>query len=1382
MPLDTFICGSCQGSFNDIEQFILHKNSLCGQQTDESSSQLAASADDSEYVQTENHEDSPGVDTGQQIAEILDMDSMVSSVNGVSRVVSFSGAEEALLTGTGQVFQGENMQTVIILQGDMPHLSLENAGQFLAEVSQEQPNNEYLASLYKKKGRGGRPRKTKKEETIKVEEPKEKVADIGTDGKLTCQRCKKVFNRERVFNAHKCIAMSEYVDFTTKDIANIDPDDNDLPQDDLVDAGALEDDDAEYRVPANVKLETESDSAGPGLGTEVEYTTRVINGKIVSSRHSEGTSEDNQDVDLEQVARYAEQGSNEGSTEGQQVQQSSEAKEIPVQLSSGPDIEDTVRDMVGTTPMFLSEEDKAKFEASLNVDLSGIDHMFQTHGIKQEVNMDIAQPSRFCNTMLTLFSCNTCDKVFKSLSHMRFHVLTHTTLRPYKCFKCNYDSNCRGNLYTHMRKHTGQYYHCDHCKFQTVNKSHLAEHQLIHTSDKQRCKICNKLYNTQKSLMSHIRKYHDNAKGKEYLATFMQGRDMRGTTVIHQCHVCNRKFKKKTDRDRHLFVHDIKDMSIIQHCQLCSYSASRPKYLEKHFQKHRCLYRCCKCEQIFLSSSRLVEHLTSLHSDTDDPATWEALFEASIATSLYLPEPDTNLPSNEKSFVNLPEELSEVAITRQERLQNTGEDYLPMCNADAFINIDPLESGITSESAEAVEGLEQSAMEDGVVSMDTSNHGNQVTFSNHDNQESENDHDLSATKEGSDENCPDTDDVAQNNSCDMNIESNASNVEQQRDVTDKENKEPMELEDNMESDSRDVEQASEDVDEDTAVVEETDLTEEDLLGPVKPRTGSVARLIEKLGYKPMSLQIFQKMRDTFGSEECEYCGRLFFSRTDYEPHVLTHTGDKPFLCTKCNFRSISKDNLRRHMDKEHDNVSYPCRECAFVAYTRTQLWNHALKHKGLKGLECPSCREQFENMSELKEHADTIHPNANIEGLDKLISNKHKLQGKIGRRSYKCPHCDKVFVRASSELQKHMWIHEGIKPFKCPLCPYACRSKNNLQAHMLRHSKDKPFHCGDCGKAYKSKTALRWHVRAHAGKLFKCDQCPYEATQASHLKRHMETHSVKRRYACKDCQYSANTLGFLKVHYARFHKSVESTDIPVIAQDVTGMQADNCFKCLSCDYLFGNLSDLKRHLKSRHQIDVNDLSQVVNESSNELQVQIGEQGIQQVEGYPIMEIKLDQAQIADGNLDEKTASVVSILNQIMGLQQGGAGLGAGLRQGEGHEHQQGVVVTQENIVVENDGSHVYHVNAGTTGLDDSQVYHVSGNTATTEIDGHQYVIQYVSQAEDGCVEVQGDSIEEEVMTEDHVTTHDQILAEGHVTTQGQIIMDGQVLTEGQVMS
>ena len=58
---------------------------------------------------------------------------------------------------------------------------------------------------------------------------------------------------------------------------------------------------------------------------------------------------------------------------------------------------------------------------------------------------------------------------------------------------------------------------------------------------------------------------------------------------------------------------------------------------------------------------------------------------------------------------------------------------------------------------------------------------------------------------------------------------------------------------------------------------------------------TIDSLIDRLGFQPMTVAIFQKMRDTFGNEECEFCGRLFYSKLDYEPHVRTHTGR--YKCT-----------------------------------------------------------------------------------------------------------------------------------------------------------------------------------------------------------------------------------------------------------------------------------------------------------------------------------------------------------------------------------------------------------------------------------------------------------------------------------------------------
>lgn len=36
-------------------------------------------------------------------------------------------------------------------------------------------------------------------------------------------------------------------------------------------------------------------------------------------------------------------------------------------------------------------------------------------------------------------------------------------------------------------------------------------------------------------------------------------------------------------------------------------------------------------------------------------------------------------------------------------------------------------------------------------------------------------------------------------------------------------------------------------------------------------------------------------------------------------------------------------------------------------------------------------------------------------------------------------------------------------------------------------------------------------------------------------------------------------------------------------------QSANVYKCVSCDYLFGNLSDMKRHLRMRHRIHIADM-------------------------------------------------------------------------------------------------------------------------------------------------------------------------------------------------
>ncbi|XP_018023184.2 longitudinals lacking protein, isoforms H/M/V isoform X3 [Hyalella azteca] len=50
---------------------------------------------------------------------------------------------------------------------------------------------------------------------------------------------------------------------------------------------------------------------------------------------------------------------------------------------------------------------------------------------------------------------------------------------------------------------------------------------------------------------------------------------------------------------------------------------------------------------------------------------------------------------------------------------------------------------------------------------------------------------------------------------------------------------------------------------------------------------------------------------------CQYCGRNFTQMADLRRHLLTHTGEKPYVCPHCFFRCARNDNLVRHINAVH---------------------------------------------------------------------------------------------------------------------------------------------------------------------------------------------------------------------------------------------------------------------------------------------------------------------------------------------------------------------------------------------------------------------------------------------------------------------------------
>ncbi|CAH0625200.1 unnamed protein product [Chrysodeixis includens] len=229
---------------------------------------------------------------------------------------------------------------------------------------------------------------------------------------------------------------------------------------------------------------------------------------------------------------------------------------------------------------------------------------------------------------------------------------------------------------------------------------------------------------------------------------------------------------------------------------------------------------------------------------------------------------------------------------------------------------------------------------------------------------------------------------------------------------------------------------------------------------------------------------------------CAECGSR--RRCPHWAPPATHT------CPYCQKVFTRKFNFKLHLKRHSGSREWWCLRCGAGAVSRWLAGAHCAPRRR-RACPVPGCGKTYTTNTNLNTH----------------------LRVHSGERPFECADCGKKFT-SKNTLSDHVRIHTGALPYICPICGKQFRT-NKLSAHMSTHTGGGPrLACAraGCGKRFASRRALQRHTHTHTAPgsvpprppspQHACALCPARYHHKQSLNKH-----VKKQHTQKPVEMSA---------------------------------------------------------------------------------------------------------------------------------------------------------------------------------------------------------------------------------------------------------------------
>uniref|UniRef100_A0A8C4EYQ4 C2H2-type domain-containing protein n=1 Tax=Dicentrarchus labrax TaxID=13489 RepID=A0A8C4EYQ4_DICLA len=723
----------------------------------------------------------------------------------------------------------------------------------------------------------------------------------------------------------------------------------------------------------------------------------------------------------------------------------------------------------------------------------------------------------------------------------------NSQLKIFACEFCNKIFKFRHSLVAHLRTHTQEKpFQCPHCEYASSIKANLNVHLRKHTGEKFSCQHCPFNCLSPGHLKVHIERVH--------------------LKVKQHCSFCEKKYSDVKNLLKHMEKrHNLKDPAVHQ-----TYQQLR---LKTRQGLRQLLYHCPTCNRRFKNLLERERHLL-VHGPQrpfacllcDHATTKMAALAAHIRKHLFLYVCcvcDGKFVSSQRLKSHLKESHAEL----------DQEQGFTDCINNSYYLVQP---GGGMWGDEEGEDMEERMKEARRIEQEGENERTREEAAN-ENREQEREGER-ATSQGEEVQV-----IVGEGGKEGELENGGAKQGSQAELH-----QAISVETTTPTDRRDevtTREKSQDntLDSCTPAAEDntqTVISLQSIQPPVLVDGTAFQQVLSSLPKTRFNMESFQRLRKIYGDLECQYCGKLFWYKVHYNVHVRTHTKEHSHYCSKCSYSSITKSSLKRHQIQKHSGLLLSCSntDCKYTTPDKYKLQAHLRTHQEQgKSVTCPVCQHSYPE-HRLKHHIKTSHPDA--------LPQHGK--GLMVQRAEKCPYCDSYFLKNSSDFQRHIWAHQGLKPYVCSVCDYAGRSRSNLKTHMNRHNTERRHLCDLCGKKFKSKVTLKSHRLSHTneGKRFQCSECAFTSVSKPSLLRHMEQHAEFKPFRCAHCHYSCNIAGPLKRHYNMKHPDQKYQNAGHGLPNPDALKLQGGMKCPECEFVYGTKWELNRHLKSKHSLKV----------------------------------------------------------------------------------------------------------------------------------------------------------------------------------------------------